>query len=110
MPTKKLIYQFKITLKDTKPPIWRRIQVPSTYNFWDLHVSFQDAMAWKDYHLHEFIIKDPLTSELIYIGIPDEQSDYDLERTTLPVLVKQFHKLIPDTEGYRSFPVHPRIV
>jgi hypothetical protein len=84
MPTKKLIYQFKITLKDTKPPIWRRIQVPSTYNFWDLHVSFQDAMGWKDYHLHEFIIKDPLTSELIYIGIPDEQSDYDLERTTLP--------------------------
>jgi hypothetical protein len=28
----------------------------------------------------------------------------------LDVLVKQFHKLIPDTEGYRSFPVHPRIV
>jgi hypothetical protein len=28
----------------------------------------------------------------------------------LIVLVKQFHKLIPDTEGYRSFPVHPRIV
>jgi hypothetical protein len=31
MPPKKLIYQFKITLKETHPPVWRRIQVPSTY-------------------------------------------------------------------------------
>lgn len=39
------VYQFKITPKDTKPPIWRRIQVPATYSFWDLHVAIQDAMA-----------------------------------------------------------------
>ena len=31
------VYQFKITLKGSKLPIWRRIQVPETYTFWDLH-------------------------------------------------------------------------
>ena len=50
------VYQFKITLRDIKPPIWRRIQVPETYTFWDLHVAIQDAMGWSDYHLHEFEI------------------------------------------------------
>ncbi|HPP37607.1 MAG TPA: plasmid pRiA4b ORF-3 family protein, partial [Thermosynergistes sp.] len=44
------VYQFKITLRDIKPPIWRRIQVPETYTFWDLHVAIQDAMGWTDSH------------------------------------------------------------
>ena len=47
------VYQFKITLKSAKPPIWRRIQVPETYTFWDLHVAIQDAMGWRDYHLRQ---------------------------------------------------------
>ena len=47
------VYQFKITLKGIKPPIWRRIQVPKTYTFYDLHVAIQDAMGWYDCHLHE---------------------------------------------------------
>ncbi|MBW1911050.1 MAG: hypothetical protein JRJ11_16185 [Deltaproteobacteria bacterium] len=33
------IFQFKITLKNINPTIWRRIQVPSKYSFWDLHVA-----------------------------------------------------------------------
>jgi len=50
------VYQFKITLKNISLPIWRRIQVPESYSFWDLHVAIQDVMAWLDYHLHEFKI------------------------------------------------------
>jgi hypothetical protein len=46
------VYQFKITLKGSDNPIWRRIQVPETYTFWDLHVAIQDVMGWQDYHLH----------------------------------------------------------
>ena len=41
------VYQFKISLKEIKPPIWRRIQVPDTYSFWDLHVAIQDSMGWR---------------------------------------------------------------
>jgi len=53
------VYQLKITLKGIRPPIWRRIQVPETYTFWDLHVAIQDAMGWEDAHLHEFEMVSP---------------------------------------------------
>lgn len=67
------VYQFKITLKGTKPPVWRRIQVPGTYTFWDLHVAIQDAMGWEDYHLHEFELVNPFTGIKTAIGMPDEE-------------------------------------
>jgi hypothetical protein len=71
------VYQFKITLKGTKPPIWRRILVPETYTFWDLHVAIQDAMGWDDYHLHEFTLLSPKTGRKVKIGIPsDEDADF----------------------------------
>ena len=50
----KNVFQFKCTLLHTKPPVWRRIQVPESYTFYDLHVAVQDAMDWLDYHLHNF--------------------------------------------------------
>jgi hypothetical protein len=73
MPRKRKLYQFKITLKGTKPPVWRRIQVPASYSFWDLHVAIQDAMGWLDYHLHEFRIRNPKNGEIVTIGIPDDE-------------------------------------
>lgn len=69
----KHVYQFKITLKDIKPPVWRRIQVPETYTFWALHVAIQDSMGWLDYHLHEFEMVNPSTNLKVRIGIPDEE-------------------------------------
>ncbi|MDO9231413.1 MAG: plasmid pRiA4b ORF-3 family protein [bacterium] len=67
------VYQFKIVLKDSKPLIWRRIQVPENYSFWDLHVAIQDSMGWEDCHLHEFrtIISRGKLSNMQHIGIPD---------------------------------------
>ena len=67
------VYQFKITLNDISPPIWRRILVPGTYSFWDLHVVIQDAMGWSDYHLHEFSMIDPSRRRRVKIGIPDDE-------------------------------------
>jgi hypothetical protein len=67
------IYQFKMVLKNSKPSIWRRIQVPENYSFWDLHVAIQDAMGWEDCHLHEFttVISKGKLSDTEHIGIPD---------------------------------------
>ena len=63
------VYQFKITLKGIRPPVWRRIQVPSTYTFWDLHVAIQDAMGWLDRHFHMFRIWDPGLDEMEEFGV-----------------------------------------
>lgn len=67
------IYQFKVTLKEIKPLIWRRIQVPATYTFWDLHVAIQDAMGWLDYHLHQFNIQNSKSGREDEIGMPHEE-------------------------------------
>ena len=48
------IYQLKVTLLDTNPPIWRRLLVPSELTLAQLHDVLQIAMGWEDYHLHEF--------------------------------------------------------
>lgn len=69
------VYQFKITLEDVTLAIWRRIQVPETYTFWDFHVAIQDAMGWLDYHLHQFDIINPKTGRTEEIGIPDEDGE-----------------------------------
>jgi hypothetical protein len=77
MPPRKQIFQFKITLKDIKPPIWRRIQVLGACTFWDLHVAIQDAMGWLDYHLHEFQLR-ATDGRMLSFGIPDEDFDSDI--------------------------------
>jgi hypothetical protein len=64
------VYQFKITLQGIKPAIWRRIQVPQAYTFWDLHIAIQDAMGWEDCHLHQFELLNPKTGQVNLIGSP----------------------------------------
>jgi hypothetical protein len=68
-----LVYQFKIALNEIEPPIWRRIQVPSEYSFWDLHVALQDAMGWLDCHLHGFFFRQKHKRGMTEIGIPGEE-------------------------------------
>lgn len=67
------VCQVLIVLPNTDPLVWRRVQVPESYSFWDLHVAIQDAMGWKDYHLHEFTVVDSKTGLVNRIGIPDDE-------------------------------------
>jgi hypothetical protein len=67
------VYQFKVTLKHVRPPVWRRIQVPETYTFWDLHVAIQDAMGWGDMHLHGFTVPARYPWDRRHIGVPSEE-------------------------------------
>jgi hypothetical protein len=68
------VYEFRVILLEVAPPIWRTIQVPGTYSFWDLHVAIQDSMGWLDYHLHLFRVNRPGTGDVVQIGIPDEDA------------------------------------
>ena len=72
MPRRKnSVYQLKITLNGSKPPIWRRIQVTDNTTLDKLHQTIQAVMGWGGYHLHQFIVAGE------YYGRP--HPDYDLE-------------------------------
>ncbi len=49
------IYELKVTLRDTRPPIWRRIRVRSDVALSKLHTILQFAMGWMDGHMHQFV-------------------------------------------------------
>lgn len=51
------IYQLKISLKDSRPPIWRRVQVLNTITLGQLHWVIQKSMGWTNSHLHSFNIQ-----------------------------------------------------
>ncbi|MBI3971441.1 MAG: plasmid pRiA4b ORF-3 family protein [Chloroflexi bacterium] len=55
-PKQASIWQLKITLIGIRPPIWRRVQVPSTVTLDKLHLVIQAAMGWDNYHLYSFSI------------------------------------------------------
>jgi hypothetical protein len=48
------IYQIKVTLLGTNPPIWRRLLVPADLTLARLHNVLQTAMGWDNEHMHEF--------------------------------------------------------
>lgn len=44
----------RVDLLDTKPPVWRRLQLPSTLMLDELHDALQVVFEWDDSHLHRF--------------------------------------------------------
>lgn len=68
------VYQLKLTLRESKPPIWRRLQVRGSTTLAKLHQILQVVMGWTDSHLHQFIVDG------VSYGIPDpEWPDFELK-------------------------------
>ena len=75
MPPKKLaesVFQIKVTLKHSKPPIWRRIHLNSNTTLLELHAILQITMGWTNSHLHQFIAHG------IYYGEPHPDFGFDV--------------------------------
>ena len=62
--------QFKATLKDIKPEIWRRFIIPADFRLDQLHDVLQVLFGWVDYHLRCFTIAG------VKYGIPDPDDDF----------------------------------
>lgn len=94
IPASERLYQFKITLLESEPPIWRRIQVKNC-TLDKLHEHIQTSMGWTNSHLNQFEIDGVIHGdpELLYEGWQDE---------TPPVtsLITRVSEIIP-REGKR---------
>ena len=61
------VHRIKVTLLGTRPPIWRRVEVPSSIPLEHLHEVIQVAFGWENYHMWVFE-----TGSAQY-GIPDRE-------------------------------------
>jgi len=48
------VHTVKVSLYGAKPPIWRRLEIPSAMPLPLVHEMLQVAFRWHGYHLHEF--------------------------------------------------------
>lgn len=72
-----MVYQFKIKLKDiSKPPVWRRVEVPAFFNFLDFNKVIQLSFGWQNAHLWNFTDrKGMFGSETFRIAEPSEYDE-----------------------------------
>jgi hypothetical protein len=96
-PTDAPIFQLKVTLRDSKPPIWRRIQVSGDISLYRLHHTLQVVMGWTDSHLHQFVVSGPLGK--VYYGepSPDDFLDVKNEKRT------KLNQIAPAEKGRFSY-------
>ncbi|MGH3765196.1 MAG: plasmid pRiA4b ORF-3 family protein [Pseudonocardiaceae bacterium] len=78
-------YRVRIDLKDTKPPLWRRLQVASDLFLHDFHDVIQAAFGWTDSHLHRF-------------GSGPEAYSHDTEHYLCPFDVEEGETGIPEDQ------------
>lgn len=88
------LYQWKITLLETVPPVWRRIQVADC-TLDKLHEHIQTVMGWTNSHLHRFeidgrVYADPDLMEESFEEIDCQDSGTTLLSDIVPVNSKQF--------------------
>ena len=94
IPGSERVYQFKVTLKDSYPPIWRRIQVQDG-TLDRLHEHIQTAMGWTNSHLHHFKVGeqfygDPLLMQENFDEFGYEDSTRTKLSQVLPPTGKRF--------------------
>ena len=89
-------YRLKISIKNSKPPIWRRCIVPAGITYSQLSILLNEIMGWCGYHLFEF--------EFVNMGVriqetPDAMSwDFDYEEANRTLIDGLF-----DTETWCTY-------
>ncbi len=64
------VHRVKVSLYGAKPPVWRRLEIPSAMPLNLVHAVLQVAFDWHDYHLHAF------ETECGQFGSPDQLDDW----------------------------------
>jgi Plasmid pRiA4b ORF-3-like protein len=64
------VHRVKVSLYGAKPPVWRRLEIPSAMPLNLVHAVLQVAFDWHDYHLHVF---ETVCGQF---GSPDQADDW----------------------------------
>ncbi|MDY0405047.1 plasmid pRiA4b ORF-3 family protein [Virgibacillus sp. 179-BFC.A HS] len=91
-----MIYELRITLRNTDKPVWRKIEIDSNATFYELHEIIQTAFDWDGFRMHRFEIAKSFgkRSKGIYIKPilsvsynepPLESSEYDLDERLIKI-------------------------
>ena len=64
------VHRVKVSLYGAKPPVWRRLEIPSAMPLNLVHEVLQVAFGWHGYHLHAF---ETVCGQF---GSPDEEDDW----------------------------------
>ena len=75
-----MIYQIKITLNYSKPPIWRRIEILPEITLEDFHKIIQTTMGWMNGHLHHYMIGNT------FYNPPNEFDDFGSDYTGIKIM------------------------
>lgn len=79
------VFRIKVVLQDSKPPIWRRLEVPADMSLDDLHDALQIAFDWDNSHLHRYETRSG--------GERDMLDDRRLHRTRLETVLREGERL-----------------
>ncbi|MEO7132378.1 MAG: plasmid pRiA4b ORF-3 family protein [Dermatophilaceae bacterium] len=72
-PEGPLLLTVRVDLRDTSPPVWRRLTIPGELDLGKFHDVLQVAMGWTDSHLHRFLLGGDRRTQLYFL------CDFDLE-------------------------------
>lgn len=92
------LYHLKVVLNETKPIIWRRLQVPGNATLGWLHAVLQVAMGWTNSHLHQFRV-----GELLYSDLRHNSPEFEGEPEILDENKRTLQQVVPqqkDVLGY----------
>jgi len=92
------LYHLKVVLNETKPPIWRRLQVPGSANLGWLHAVIQVAMGWTNSHLHQFKVGGAFYSDPCHHSAESEGDPEILDESK--VTLQQLAPRAKATLGY----------
>ena len=73
------IYQLKVVLLGSEPPVWRRLQVPGDARLDWLHAALQVALGWTNSHLHQFRVGEDRYSDTRHHSAESEGAPEILE-------------------------------
>src|SRR5512145_790286 len=93
------IYQFKISLNEIRPAIWRRFVVSANITLYELHHIIQIIMGWQNYHLHDFQIDGQIYGDPADDEFGDEYDFGDSWQHTLTL-----EKILPP-DAYKRLPL-----